>query len=1140
MVEKQVSGLQEGSAYGPYHLIRILGEGGGGQVWEADDSRNGRRVALKVMTELEVDSPTALERFEREGRLAASITHPSCVLVFGAEEVESRPTISMELMRGGTLRDRLKESPLEYRDAVGHVLDMIAGLEAAQLAGIIHRDVKPSNCFLEEGGGRTKIGDFGVSRTLEVPTDLTATGAFIGTPSYASPEQVRGEALDFRSDVYSVGVTLYELLTGQVPFQGQPVAVVAQILGETPAAPSSINPAVPTGLDRVVLRLMAKDPAKRFPSYAALRKALTPFTPGVLSAGGVGRRVLASAIDATVLSPLSAVSLSYMAGQPGWIQGLASLVVASLGFLYYWLLETRWGASLGKRLLGLTVTSTSGERLGARTVGLRTLLFSGFGAGPLVLAYTLGVITVENLITPDPGLVSFVNGGFGAIGFIALFLTMRPKNGFAGIHDLLSDSRVVSMSRSATVGAPDRPLAASGPVHPAPPILGPYAVESAVWQAPGARLLVARDSTLDRPVWIHHYDDPEAGPALDRLTRSTPGRLGWLQGSRADGDSWDAYAMPSGSSLTEWVRAEGHLSWGESRQILRGVARELSQPDVEAPTALSPGRVWVDGTGEPKLLDFAVDPTDEGGPGDDPTATEPAEFLRRMATYSLEGRDEALPTERSHSPRAPVPGHAHEFLENLFAEDAPSASAVAEQLGDLMTEAPAVTGPRRGMAMLFGAFVPLSFAFIGLAPAALTQAAPAIPLGRVEFFAFFVTTGAAGTGLVAVLLAPLLGGGPVLRALDVQVRTTDGARAGRWRCAARTGLAWSPFLISGVLLYLAGPTSDAELVWMTRSGSPAVLERAEAFDPGAPGYHGWSVSPDGASVALTKRVDTAQHIWIKQLPDGPFERLTSDAEIELYPVWTPDGLYVTYVRDDASSEPGDHFDVWQMRVDGTGLPELLLDDERSLLQSRWSPDGEWLIMRTFALPADGVGLRDIVGFRPGRDSAPMPLVATTEYAEQAAALSPDGRWLAYSSDESGRDEVFVRPFPDVESDKQQISMEGGIAPRWAHNGRELFYVNESRDFVAASIETDTGFRVLGRETLFTISADYLLGANFDFYDVAPDDEQFLMGRRFVLSAGNIFRWLVAILPWVIGLGFTLAKPERGPHDRIAGTYLVPE
>ena len=131
-----------------------------------------------------------------------------------------------------------------------------------------------------------------------------------------------------------------------------------------------------------------------------------------------------------------------------------------------------------------------------------------------------------------------------------------------------------------------------------------------------------------------------------------------------------------------------------------------------------------------------------------------------------------------------------------------------------------------------------------------------------------------------------------------------------------------------------------------------------------------------------------------------------------------------------------------------------------------------------------------------------PLVATTEYAEHALAVSPDGRWLAYSSDETGRDEVFVRPFPDVESGKQQVSTEGGMAPCWAHNGRELFYVNGSRGFVAASFETDPGFRVLGQETLFTIPSGYLLDVSVNFYDVAPDDERFLMGRNFQVDGAE--------------------------------------
>ena len=146
--------------------------------------------------------------------------------------------------------------------------------------------------------------------------------------------------------------------------------------------------------------------------------------------------------------------------------------------------------------------------------------------------------------------------------------------------------------------------------------------------------------------------------------------------------------------------------------------------------------------------------------------------------------------------------------------------------------------------------------------------------------------------------------------------------------------------------------------------------------------------------------------------------------------------------------------------------------------------------------APNEGTRDIVALRPGVDSTVTPLVATSEYAEHAPAVSPDGRWLAYSSNETGRDEVFVRPFPDVESGKQQVSTEGGMAPRWAHNGRELFYVNGSLGLVAASIETDPGFRVLGQETLFTIPSGYLLGAGLNFYNVAPDDERFLMGRNY--------------------------------------------
>ena len=297
---------------------------------------------------------------------------------------------------------------------------------------------------------------------------------------------------------------------------------------------------------------------------------------------------------------------------------------------------------------------------------------------------------------------------------------------------------------------------------------------------------------------------------------------------------------------------------------------------------------------------------------------------------------------------------------------------------------------------------------------------------------------------------------------------------------------------TGSLVYMTGAAGagvdDTELVWMTRSGSATPLQPGWAFDRGGTNF-GWSLSPDGARVALRRRTEGNNDIWIKELPAGPLRRLTFDEGEQREPWWSVDGRTVLY----SSGELGLR-DVWSRPADGTGVATLVHDDERSLGQGTWSPDGEWLVFRTMAV-APNEGSRDIVALRPGMDSTVTPLVATSEYPEHAPAVSPDGRWLAYSSNETGRDEVFVRPFPDVESGKEQVSTEGGMAPRWAHNGRELFYVNGSQDLVAVSIETDPGFRVLVQETLFTIPAGYFLTAGTNFYDVAPDDERFLMGRN---------------------------------------------
>ncbi|HUP51440.1 MAG TPA: protein kinase [Longimicrobiales bacterium] len=292
---------------------------------------------------------------------------------------------------------------------------------------------------------------------------------------------------------------------------------------------------------------------------------------------------------------------------------------------------------------------------------------------------------------------------------------------------------------------------------------------------------------------------------------------------------------------------------------------------------------------------------------------------------------------------------------------------------------------------------------------------------------------------------------------------------------------------TGSLVYQTGSIGSAgitEPVWVTRSGTAELIDPGWRFDSGVDlgGSYGWHLSPDGTRAAVTRVVGDNRDIWIKELPDGPFRRLTTDPEAETSPFWSPGGDVVAY----SMGGPGN--EVWRRRADGTGSSERLLGATGGLVvQGRWSPDGEWIVVR-------GV---DVSGFRPGVDSVLTPLVATG-FDERGPALSPDGRWFAYSSNESGREEVYVRPFPEVDGGLEQVSVTGGSNPVWARSGAELFFVDPDRGMNVARLETEPRFRVVERQVLFTLTPDligYSIGDGGDhFYDVAPGDERFLMGR----------------------------------------------
>ncbi|MFC1661672.1 protein kinase [Gemmatimonadota bacterium] len=301
---------------------------------------------------------------------------------------------------------------------------------------------------------------------------------------------------------------------------------------------------------------------------------------------------------------------------------------------------------------------------------------------------------------------------------------------------------------------------------------------------------------------------------------------------------------------------------------------------------------------------------------------------------------------------------------------------------------------------------------------------------------------------------------------------------------------------TGKLVYSLGGATTAkyELVWVTRSGA------VEPVDPGwtmqIGGYFaGWSLAPDESRLAVMELGEEGEDIWVKHLPDGPRMRLTFSEQVDRMPRWAPDGHTVTYV-----ARRGDSWGIWTRNADGTGEPRLLHEHAGPgyLARGFWSPDGEWLVLRTSGGP-DMV--RDILALRPEEDSVPRPLLASP-YEETGPALSPDGRWLAYTSDEQGMNQVFVRPFPAVESGKVQVSSSrGGIKPVWSRDGRELFFVDIDRRLMAARVEMDPTFRVTEVEELFTITDDFAAHEWTDFYDVTTDGQRFLMARR-VQDAGE--------------------------------------
>ncbi len=264
--------LERGQKVGDrYTLIERIGSGGMADVWSADDSMLGREVALKFLHERFNQDEQFVERFRREAQAAAGLQHPNVVSVYDRGEHEGRHWIAMEYVQGASLKDLITRG-LSINETVEIVRQILAGASFAHERGIVHRDMKPHN-VLVDGEGRARVTDFGIARAGA--SEMTQTGSVLGTAQYLSPEQAQGFDVKATSDLYSIGVILYEALTGRVPFEADTaVAIALKQVSERPRKPSELNPKVSAALDAVTLKALAKDPANRFQTADEFIRAL--------------------------------------------------------------------------------------------------------------------------------------------------------------------------------------------------------------------------------------------------------------------------------------------------------------------------------------------------------------------------------------------------------------------------------------------------------------------------------------------------------------------------------------------------------------------------------------------------------------------------------------------------------------------------------------------------------------------------------------------------------------------------------------------------------------------------------------------------------------------------------------------------
>lgn len=578
---------------GIYRFERLLGTGGMGRVYEAIDDQ-GHRFAIKLIASANTTTQEMVERFKQEGLIASSINHPRCVFVHAADTADGQPFIAMELMPGTTLKDWVQaHGPLHLSDALEKTLDIVDGLHAAHQCKLIHRDVKPSNCYIDDHG-RVKVGDFGLAKSVEVDVGLTRTGNIVGTPLFASPEQLRGESLDARTDVYSTCATLYYLLTGKAPFEHpNPTTLIARVLTEDANSIRDIRIDVPVELERVIAAGLSRNRDARPASMEALRELLTQFLPRPRRLAGGGVRFAALCIDMTLISIVMILAASL---RPDWFTDQqkatpelrieSHVFTSALQALYFLTCEFRFRTTLGKRISGLRVQLSDSQ-------GGWSLVRCVVRVGVWWLAS--GVVTDCLLVWfGRPLLMTFQDPlqwlGY-AVGYLLLCAPLLWRRDRRMLHDLASGTQVehfVGASSGFKLlewashrNGAKNDLATieqggqSGPGLAAERVFGRFRDCQLLMSLEGGRWYEGQDRALSRQVWI--LERPVGARELTETRRAMArsSRLRWVASGVQEQQRWDAFLAVDTIPITEIASRGLVLDWSIVRRGLMDVANEI-------------------------------------------------------------------------------------------------------------------------------------------------------------------------------------------------------------------------------------------------------------------------------------------------------------------------------------------------------------------------------------------------------------------------------------------------------------------------------------------------------------------------------------------------------------------------------------